>query len=148
MNRELLKSDLNISSFFRPQTFLHALRQETAHSLHEPLVSLQLVTALSTPPEGAPLSVCLEGILLQGAFIDSSDVLQPIETADEPALFPMPKVYVAWMSKPPLSKASIAVSLYTNATKEKFLIDLMLPCASEADVKTFILAGVSLLLEP
>ncbi|KAF5224389.1 Cytoplasmic dynein 2 heavy chain (DYNC2H1) [Trypanosoma cruzi] len=148
VNRELLKSDLSISSFFRPQTFLHALRQETAHSLHEPLVSLKLAISVSSPPEGAPLPVCLEGLLLQGAFIDQSDMMQPIETSDEPALFPMPKVYVAWMSKPPATKTSVAVPLYTNTTKEKFIMDFLLPCTSEVAVKAFILAGVSIFLEP
>ncbi|KAH9577240.1 Dynein heavy chain [Trypanosoma melophagium] len=147
-NGELLQSTLNISSLFRPQTFLHALRQETAHSLHEPLVSLKLVTSLSSPPSGASLPVCLEGLLLQGAVLDQADVLQPVETADEPALFPMPKVYVAWMSKPPEMDTCVTVPMYINAKKENFLVELVLPCASDVASRGFILSGISMFLEP
>lgn len=147
-NGNLLKSSLNISTMFRPHTFLHALRQETAHSLHEPLVALRLVTSISTPPEGKTVPVCLEGLMLQGAVLDESNVLQSIEAADEAALFPMPKTYVGWMTTMPDSVTTVGVPLYTNGTKEMFLAELHLPCASELAAKAFILAGVALVLEP
>ncbi|KEG15451.1 dynein heavy chain [Trypanosoma grayi] len=148
MSGELVEASLNISSLFRPQTFFHALRQETAHSMHEPLVSLQFVASVSSPPPGAPLPVCLEGLLLQGAVLDASDMMQPIETADEAALFSLPKVYVAWMSKPPEVGTSVAVPLYTNTTKEKFIMEFSLPCSSDVAARAFVLAGASLFLEP
>nr|CCC89941.1 unnamed protein product [Trypanosoma congolense IL3000] len=148
LNGDLLKSPLNISSMFRPHTFLHALRQETAHSLHEPLVTLRLVTSIGSPPEGNTVPVCLEGLMLQGAVLDESNMLQSIHAADEAALFSMPKTYVGWMTTVPQSITTVGVPLYTNGTKEMFLAELHLPCASEEDAKAFVLAGVALVLEP
>ncbi|EPY36413.1 hypothetical protein STCU_00598 [Strigomonas culicis] len=146
-NGVLLKSSLNLSLLFRPETFLNALRQETAHTIQKPLVSLQLVATTSAPPPGAAIPVLFEAILLQGARLDRDELLQPISTADEAAVFPVVKLYVSWMTEEPdRGKPTIRLPVYANTSKENYICDFALPCASELAAKNFILAGASIVL--
>lgn len=145
----LLKTPINLSNFMRPKTFLNALRQETAHALHKPLVSLQLVaTTASSPPASAPICVKLELLLLQGATISSSNMLQFVETADQPAAVTIPNVFVGWSMTPLDLQYSTPVPVYANSTKETHLCDFMLPCESDIAARQLVLAGISIILEP
>ncbi|KAG5494148.1 hypothetical protein JKF63_01983 [Porcisia hertigi] len=140
-------STLDLSKFLRAKTFLNALRQETAHAIQKPLVSLELVAATSAPPVDAPSATALEGLLLQGAVLDDADLLEPIATADEPAFYPIKKTFVAWVASPPRFKASVRVPVYANSTKEDYVCDFVLPCADEVAARNFVLSGVSIVLE-
>lgn len=143
-----LKSSIFIANFFRPKTFLNALRQETAHAIRKPLVDLQLVSSIGSPPPSVQISVELDGVMLQGAVINSSNVLQFIETADEPAATPVGKIYVGWSVEPLPMKHDIAIPTYSNSTKEDYICDFILPCESEVVARQLILAGASMILEP
>lgn len=145
----LLKTSVNLSNFMRPRTFLNALRQETAHALHKPLVSLQLVAATSSsPPPHVPICVKIEGLLLQGATIDSNNLLQFVENADQPAAVPITNAYIGWAMKGLDLPFSTPVPVYANSTKENFLCDFILPCESEVAARQLVLAGTSIILEP
>ncbi|XQJ30746.1 dynein heavy chain, putative [Leishmania guyanensis] len=141
------RATLDLSKFLRAKTFLNALRQETAHVINQPLVSLALVATTSTPPTNASLVMALEGLMLQGAVLDDADLLEPIATADEPAFFPIKKAFAAWMGSPPVLKASVRVPVYANSTKEDHVCDFVLPCADEVAAQNFVLSGVSIVLE-
>ncbi|KAL7707900.1 dynein heavy chain cytosolic putative [Lotmaria passim] len=143
----LMSASLDLSKFLRAKTFLNALRQETAHVIQQPLVSLTLVSTTSTPPADAPCTVALEGLLLQGAILDDADRLEAIATADEPAVFPIKKAFVAWMAAPPPLQASVLVPVYANSSKEDYVCDFVLPCADAEAARNFVLCGVSIVLE-
>ncbi|CAD2214773.1 hypothetical protein AGDE_00719 [Angomonas deanei] len=147
-NGVLLKAPFNISLLFRPQTFLNALRQETAHLEEKPLVNLKLVSSLTEAPAGAKLPVCLDGVLLQGAVTDATGKLMSVETADEAAVAPIQKVFIAWQDHfPEADTARVSLPLYSNTTKENYICDMALPCASEEAASQFILAGAAVVLE-
>ncbi|CBZ37876.1 dynein heavy chain, putative [Leishmania donovani] len=146
-NGTFTSATLDLSKFMRAKTFLNALRQETAHAIRQPLVSLVLVATTSTPPADAPLVTALEGLMLQGAVLDDADLLESIATADEPAFFPIKKAFAAWMASPPMLKASVRVPVYANTTKEDYVCDFVLPCADEVAAQNFVLSGVSIVLE-
>lgn len=143
----LLKSKLHLSSLFRPQTFLNALRQETSHLTREPLVSLRLVSKVGSPPNHAALPVCLSGLLLQGAVVDESGTLAEIQTADAPAFFLLPDVYIAWVLSPTDRPEDVSIPVYANASKETLVTELRISAASVGEVEKFILAGISIMLE-
>ncbi|KPI88248.1 putative dynein heavy chain [Leptomonas seymouri] len=144
---KLMSTSLDLSKFFRAKTFLNALRQETAHVIQQPLVSLTLVSTTSTPLEDAKCVIALEGLLLQGAVLDDADKLEAIATADEPAVFPINKAFVAWVAAPPQLPASVSVPVYANSTKEDYVCDFVLPCANAVAARDFVLSGVSIVLE-
>eukprot|EP00796_Vickermania_ingenoplastis_P004422 gene4422-3221_t len=144
----LLKTTINLSNFMRPKTFLNALRQETAHAIHKPLVALKLIATTSAPPPNAAICVQLEGLLLQGAILDNNDMLQFVEAADEPAAVPIKKTFVSWGLENLSIPHTASVPVYANSTKEEHLCDFVLPCESEVAARLFILAGVSIILEP
>lgn len=142
----LLKSKLNMSNLFRPQTFLNALRQETSHLTREPLVELTLASWLGRPPDNVALPVCLTGLLLQGAVIEEGH-LGMIDASDATGFAPMPDVYIAWCINPTPSRHHIGTPVYANASKEFLLTELKLPCLSAEAVSAFTLAGVAIMLE-
>lgn len=143
----ILKCTIDLSIFFRPKTFLNALRQETAHITHHPLASLILIATTTAPPENAALSVQLEGLLLQGAVLDESNMLQFIETADVPAATIVKTAHVAWAMKPLEYAFSTSVPVYANSSKEDYICDFVLPCESKVAAQQFVLAGTSIILE-
>jgi hypothetical protein len=65
---ELLTSPLNLGELLNPSFFLTALRQQAARETRVPMDSLSLRAALKQSHlQGASLTVCVEGLLLQGA---------------------------------------------------------------------------------
>lgn len=148
IENNLLKTPINLSNFMRPKTFLNALRQETAHALHKPLVSLQLIaTTSSSPPASAPICVKLEGLFLQGAIIGNNNLLQFVETADQPAATPIPNVFVGWATTGLSLPYSTPIPVYANSTKETHICDFILPCESAVAADQLVLAGASIILE-
>jgi len=150
----LLRSRLDLSDLFRPQTFLNALRQETARHTREPLVSLELVSSLHNPPTGCAVYVCLTGLLLQGASVDG-EFLSEISDSDAGVTTTVPDLYIAYApmsenNKDDNSKSNsnVDVPIYTNLSKESLLCELKMKVASEVDIKKFVLSGTCLFLEP
>lgn len=143
----LLRSPLDLSDLFRPQTFLNALRQETAHVTREPLVSLQLACSVGKPVPSAALCVKLDNMLLQGASMDESGVLAQVNSADAAGCAMLHDVYIAWVMNATVDASAVAIPVYANGTKETLLWELKLRCPSAADVNKFILAGVAIILE-
>ena len=147
-----------MSDLFRPQTFLNALRQETARHTREALVSLDLVSSLRNPPVGAAVYVCVVGLLLQGATVDG-DTLSELSESDAPVAFRMPDVYLAWMppkkvgdgaaaaTTAPQAQSVVPVPVYTNLSKDSLLCELKMKVANAVDVPKFILAGTAMALE-
>jgi dynein heavy chain 2 len=144
----VLKQNCNLADLFRPRTFLDALRQETARHTREPLVSLKLISSVTGPPDGAVIPVVLRGMLMQGATL-SGEYLEEIDVADAPVAAPLPDIYVAWV--PPnlavANAATVAIPVYTNLSKDTFLLELNFRCRSAADASKFILSGTAVALE-
>jgi dynein heavy chain 2 len=147
LSNALLKSKINISNLFRPQTFLNALRQESAHATREPLVALKLVSSFGNPPAGVAMPVCLTGLLLQGALVDDRGVLQEVQSADAAAFAPLPDVFIGWRLGVENQAAAVAIPVYTNPAKDCLVMELMFAAPSISDVDNFILSGVAVMLE-
>merc|ERR1711991_734047 len=144
----LLKNRCDLSELFRPRTFLDALRQETARHTREPLVSLKLVSSIGAPPSGAAIPIVLKDLQLQGASL-SGEFLDEVDASDAPVAVAMPDVYVAWVPPSAVTDegSTVGIPVYTNLTKDTFLLELELKCRGPSDAGKHILAGAAIVLE-
>ena len=77
----LLSRPARLDSFFHPETFLNALRQQSAREARVAIDSLALVTAWD-PDDGIVRGGCVvEGLRLQGAVLNSGRLEEPMPDA-------------------------------------------------------------------
>eukprot|EP00756_Hemistasia_phaeocysticola_P023549 Hpha_TRINITY_DN15900_c0_g17::TRINITY_DN15900_c0_g17_i1::g.73779::m.73779/K10414/DYNC2H, DNCH2; dynein heavy chain 2, cytosolic len=140
----LLSSPVRLSELIRPQTFLNALRQETARKTGTPLVSLRLACSWEGRLQNCKLPVTMEGLFIQGARWGSKGLEEL--TTDCPSWSKMPEATVGWVDQD-LTDGSpyVGVPVYFTPTRETLLCELRIPCSS-GDVDQWILAGIALTL--
>ncbi|TPX70937.1 hypothetical protein SpCBS45565_g01524 [Spizellomyces sp. 'palustris'] len=142
----LFKSPLRMAGLFNPVTFLNALRQHTSRIIRVPMDDLKLVTTWSTTPlPSVPVSISITGLLLQGCTFDGSRLSEA--RAEDPTFVQAPICNLAWAPKstPPVYKAVIEVPLYLEATREKGVCRVSVPCEGHGD--GWLLAGVAFFLK-
>nr|CAD7430089.1 unnamed protein product [Timema monikensis] len=145
----LLKLSLDLADLFHPDTFLCALKQQTASSSQfvptywscsreytVPLDELGLTS--SWTKNGLPaarLPVTLAGLQLEGATFNGLR-LTP-NTADTPSVCAAPGCTVAWMPKGDFPvyhpEEIISLPVYFTAAREHVLVNLDVPCAGNQD---------------
>nr|CAD7594420.1 unnamed protein product [Timema genevievae] len=148
----LLKLSLDLADLFHPDTFLCALKQQTARSDHSlgVRVSLQQTAREYTIPldelgltcswtkNGMPaarLPVTLAGLQLEGATFNGLR-LTP-NTTDTPSVCAAPGCTIAWMPKGGVPvyhpDEMISLPVYFTAAREHVLVNLDVPCAGNQD---------------
>ncbi|KAJ9467285.1 Cytoplasmic dynein 2 heavy chain 1 [Diplonema papillatum] len=140
----VLATKLRLSDLLRPETFLNALRQQTAKQTGTALVSIVLACSWTGTIAGAGLSITVDGLQLQGAKW-SDNALHECST-DDASWCKMPDCTLAWVPADPTDGSSfVLVPVYVTKSRESLLCQLRIPCPS-SEVDSWILAGLALVL--
>uniref|UniRef100_A0A8C9YIH5 Dynein cytoplasmic 2 heavy chain 1 n=1 Tax=Sander lucioperca TaxID=283035 RepID=A0A8C9YIH5_SANLU len=91
----LLSDTLDLSELFHPDTFLNALRQETARSMGCSMDSLVFVSSWRSPIAQAKLQVKVGGLQLEGCSFDGVHLCE--NQHDSPSVSAVPPCYMAWV---------------------------------------------------
>ena len=141
------KDAYDLSDLFNPETFLMALRQQTARVANLPMDSLILMSSFSNELSSAPMIINIKGLLLQGASF-TSGVLQE-SAVDASGLTSLPTCSMAFIkddeARSMISRTeSLSAPLYFAPSREKLLTCVQVPVSDSAD--EWICAGVALFL--
>lgn len=97
-DRDIFSQTINLSDLFRPDTFLNALRQQTARETKQPMDTLVLNTSWSGEVKhGKNVSVKIGGLQLEGCSFDGGHLNE--SAPDSPSVTAFPPCYIAWVSK-------------------------------------------------
>jgi dynein heavy chain 2 len=146
-HNSLFNQPLDISELFRPQTFINALRQQTARTIKKPVNTLKLVSALDPKlMENYQVKVAITGLLLQGCGFDGGRLSEA--HPDTPTMLPLPPFLIAWIpgdaQEPYPEQNCISTPVYYTSKRERLITELKLPCSGEKS--RWILAGVAAFL--
>uniref|UniRef100_A0A3P9QAB0 Cytoplasmic dynein 2 heavy chain 1 n=1 Tax=Poecilia reticulata TaxID=8081 RepID=A0A3P9QAB0_POERE len=148
-SRQALLSDiLDLSELFHPDTFLNALRQETARSIGCSMDSLVFVSSWRSPIAQAKLQVKVGGLQLEGCRFDGIHLSE--NQHDSPSVSAVPACYMAWAPQISAtdstdSAESIWLPLYTSAERVKVVTHISLPCGPNPN--QWIQTGAALFLK-
>merc|ERR1711871_695418 len=142
----LLSQPLDLSTLFRPDTFLNALRQQSARASG---VSVDSLTLASAWGEGATIRggtcavpVTLSGLFLQGSRYDNGRLATAL--AETPPLLGLPTLTIGWIPTQSssggetdsgavlASGSTVVVPVYFTPTRAKLLTELQVPHGSSA----------------
>ncbi|XP_029026743.1 cytoplasmic dynein 2 heavy chain 1 isoform X2 [Betta splendens] len=146
--KALLTDTLDLSELFHPDTFLNALRQETARSMGCSMDSLVFVSSWRSSIEQAKLQVKVGGLQLEGCSFDGLRLSE--NQHDSPSVSAVPPCFMAWVPQNPApdtsaSEDSIWLPLYTSSERVKVVTHICLPCG--ANPSQWIQTGAALFLK-
>ncbi|XP_024132434.1 cytoplasmic dynein 2 heavy chain 1 [Oryzias melastigma] len=144
----LLSNILDLSELFHPDTFLNALRQETARSLGCSMDSLVFASSWRSPLAQAKLQIQVGGLQLEGCRFDGVHLSE--NQHHSPSVSAVPTCYMAWVlqntaADRPASEESIWLPLYTSSERVKVVTHIPLPCGANAS--HWIQTGAALFLK-
>uniref|UniRef100_H2M4S9 Cytoplasmic dynein 2 heavy chain 1 n=1 Tax=Oryzias latipes TaxID=8090 RepID=H2M4S9_ORYLA len=143
----LLSNILDLSELFHPDTFLNALRQETARSLGCSMDSLVFVSSWKSPLAQAKLQIQVGGLQLEGCRFDGVHLSE--NQHHSPSVSAVPTCYMAWVLQVPFyhpaSEEKIWLPLYTSSERVKVVTHIPLPCGANAS--HWIQTGAALFLK-
>ncbi|TKS81144.1 Cytoplasmic dynein 2 heavy chain 1 [Collichthys lucidus] len=144
----LLSDTLDLAELFHPDTFLNALRQETARSMGCSMDSLVFVSSWRSPIVQAKLQVKVGGLQLEGCGFDGVHLCE--NQHDSPSVSAVPPCYMAWVPQnsaadSTASEESIWLPLYTSSERVKVVTHICLPCG--ANPNQWIQTGAALFLK-
>eukprot|EP00064_Thunnus_orientalis_P009632 superscaffoldBa00001237_g9657 len=144
----LLSDTLDLSELFHPDTFLNALRQETARSMGCSMDSLVFVSSWRSPIVEAKLQVKVGGLQLEGCSFDGVHLCE--NQHDSPSVSAVPPCYMAWVPQnsaadSAASEESIWLPLYTSSDRVKVVTHICLPCG--VNPNQWIQTGAALFLK-
>ncbi|CAI8045536.1 Cytoplasmic dynein 2 heavy chain 1 [Geodia barretti] len=130
----VLQDTLDLSELFHPDTFLNALRQQTARAMKCSMDSLKLVC--SWKPTGIPatkLSIKIAGVQLEGCSFDGSKLTE--NSHDSPSVVAMPPCTVAWVTSeapPPYPpEECLSVPVYQSGSRERLVTCVDVHCGRQ-----------------
>ncbi|XP_056467776.1 cytoplasmic dynein 2 heavy chain 1 isoform X1 [Gadus chalcogrammus] len=144
----LLADTLDLSDLFHPDTFLNALRQETARSMNCSMDSLKFVTSWMRPIQEAKLQVKVGGLQLEGCSFDGTRLSE--NQHDSPSVSAVPPCYMAWVTHSSSSSSAglqecIWLPVYSSSERVKVVAQVALP--SGANPSQWIQTGAALFLK-
>ncbi|KAA0702385.1 Cytoplasmic dynein 2 heavy chain 1 [Triplophysa tibetana] len=143
----LLSEMLDLSELFHPDTFLNALRQETARLMCCSMDSLKFVTSWRGQITEAKLQVKVGGLQLEGCSFDGSRLAESHH--DSPIVSAVPACYMAWIPQSAVGSYSpeecISLPVYSSSERLRVVTNVQLPCAGAHD--TWIQSGAALFLK-
>ncbi|XP_061923239.1 dynein cytoplasmic 2 heavy chain 1 isoform X1 [Entelurus aequoreus] len=128
-NQHLLSDTLDLSELFHPDTFLNALRQETARSLGCSMDSLVFASSWRTPLVGAKLQVKVGGLQLEGCGFDGVHLCE--NQHDSPSVSAVPLCYMAWLPQgccADSGEEDIWLPVYSSPERLKVVTQVCVPC--------------------
>ncbi|XP_064815272.1 cytoplasmic dynein 2 heavy chain 1-like [Oncorhynchus masou masou] len=134
--RQVLLSDaVDLSELFHPDTFLNALRQETARSMGCSMDSLKFVSSWKSPITEAQLQVKVGGLQLEGCSFDGARLSE--NRHDSPSVSAVPDCYMAWIAQCSSGSYSpeevISLPVYTSSERVSVVTHVTLPCGGNPD---------------
>jgi dynein heavy chain 2 len=97
-DHDIFSQTINLSDLFRPDTFLNALRQQTARATKQPMDTLVLNTSWSGEVKhGKNISIKITGLQLEGCSFDSGRLSE--SAPDSPSVTSFPSCYIAWIPR-------------------------------------------------
>lgn len=143
----LLTNPVDLGELIRPETFLNALRQQTARLAKCPVDALKLVS--SPDPRNlvnCKVPVTLNGLLLQGSAFESGKITEVQQ--DSPAYTSLGSITLGWVpnNEPDifLPQNCVPTPIYYSSSRERYIAELSLPCLGERS--KWILSGIALFL--
>nr|XP_046169714.1 cytoplasmic dynein 2 heavy chain 1-like [Oncorhynchus gorbuscha] len=133
--QDLLSDAVDLSELFHPDTFLNALRQETARSMGCSMDSLKFVSSWKSPITEAQLQVKVGGLQLEGCSFDGARLFE--NRHDSPSVSAVPACYMAWIAQ--CSSGSygpeevISLPVYTSSERVSVVTHVTLPCGGNPD---------------
>lgn len=146
-NQLLLSDTLDLSELFHPDTFLNALRQETARIMGCSIDSLKFVATWKGKIQEAKVQVRIGGLYLEGCSFDGNRLSE--NQHDSPSVSSVPPCYMAWIAQDAIGPYSpeecISLPVYTSAERDQVVINVDVPCGVSQD--QWIQCGAALFLK-
>ncbi|XP_032214095.1 cytoplasmic dynein 2 heavy chain 1 isoform X5 [Mustela erminea] len=143
----LLSDTLDLSELFHPDTFLNALRQETARAMGCSVDSLKFVASWKGRLREAKLQIKMGGLLLEGCSFDGSRLSE--HHHDSPSVSPVLPCCVGWIPQgaygPYSPDECISLPVYTSAERDRVVANIDVPCGGNQD--QWIQCGAALFLK-
>lgn len=115
-DQDIFSQTINLSDLFRPDTFLNALRQQTARATKQPMDALVLNTSWSGEVKhGKNISIKITGLQLEGCLFDGSRLSE--SAPDSPSVNAFPSCYIAWIPRVIFSLFFCFIFYFINLTK-------------------------------
>jgi dynein heavy chain 2 len=97
-DQDIFSQTINLSDLFRPDTFLNALRQQTARLSKQPMDTLVLNTSWSGEVKhGKNISIKITGLQLEGCSFDGGRLSE--SAPNSPSVTGFPLCSIAWISR-------------------------------------------------
>ncbi|OWF37256.1 Cytoplasmic dynein 2 heavy chain 1 [Mizuhopecten yessoensis] len=129
-NGNLLREQLDLSELFHPDTFLNALRQQTAREMGCSMDGLKFASTWKSSIQGARTVVKLGGLQIEGCNFDGSRLSE--NQRDSPSVSGIPPCVVAWVPKDAPSPYGlddvITIPIYYSAERDRIVTRLEVPC--------------------
>uniref|UniRef100_A0A8C6BTL0 Dynein cytoplasmic 2 heavy chain 1 n=1 Tax=Monodon monoceros TaxID=40151 RepID=A0A8C6BTL0_MONMO len=146
-NQTLLADTLDLSELFHPDTFLNALRQETARAVVCSVDSLKFVASWKGRLQEAKLQIKISGLLLEGCSFDGNRLSE--NQHDSPSVSSVLPCFMGWIPQgaygPYSSDECISLPVYTSAERDHVVINIDIPCGGSQD--QWIQCGAALFLK-
>jgi dynein heavy chain 2 len=159
----LLAEPLNLSNIFQPDTFLNALRQQTARASGVSVDSLKLSSSWGEGGGAAgrsALPIRLQGLLLQGSRFDNGKLAGAL--AETPPLLGLPVASIGWVPNEDAAAGgggggggaaggaydgAVSVPVYFTPSRQKLLTEFRVPHGGAGeDESEWVNAGVAIFL--
>ncbi|XP_069495113.1 cytoplasmic dynein 2 heavy chain 1 isoform X2 [Ambystoma mexicanum] len=145
--QKLLSETLDLSELFHPDTFLNALRQETAREMHCSMDNLKFVASWRGRITDAKLQVEITGLQLEGCTFDGNRLSE--NQHDSPSVSSMRSCFVAWILQnangPYSPEECISLPVYTSVERDSVVTNIDVPCGGHQD--QWIQCGAALFLK-
>ncbi|KAK3531386.1 hypothetical protein QTP70_018186, partial [Hemibagrus guttatus] len=143
----LLSDTLDLSDLFHPQTFLNALRQETARTMSCSMDSLKFVASWKSQIAGAKLQVKVGGLQLEGCSFDGNRLSE--NHHNSPSVCAVPTCYMGWIFQNGPGCYSpeecVLLPLYASAERVGVVMHIDVPCGGNQE--QWIQCGAALFLK-
>ncbi|KRY19216.1 Cytoplasmic dynein 2 heavy chain 1 [Trichinella patagoniensis] len=135
---------VDISMFFRPETFFNALRQQTARFQNSSITSYAMqfswneISSSSSPCTITGL--CIEGAQFDGKYLTDA-------TANASPILILPPANVLWTKndKNVQKSESVKIPLYHDSSRSHLISSIDLPC--KGDAQKWLVRGVAMFLK-
>ncbi|XP_019521077.1 PREDICTED: cytoplasmic dynein 2 heavy chain 1 [Hipposideros armiger] len=143
----LLSDTLDLSELFHPDTFLNALRQETARASSCSVDSLKFVASWKGRLQEAKLQIKISGLLLEGCSFDGNRLSE--NQHDSPSVSSVLPCFMGWIPQgsygPYSPDECISLPVYTSAERDRVVTNIDVPCGGSQD--QWIQCGAALFLK-
>lgn len=143
----LLSETLDLSELFHPDTFLNALRQETARAVGRSVDSLKFVASWKGRLPEAKLQIKISGLLLEGCSFDGNQLSE--NQLDSPSVSSVLPCFMGWIPQDACGPYSpdecISLPVYTSAERDRVVTNIDVPCGGNQD--QWIQCGAALFLK-